>query len=39
MNRKYTFAGINWNKTVLKALGVYFAYDKKNRKIKIGPQS
>ena len=29
VNRKDTFAGINWNKTVLKALGMYFAYDKK----------
>ena len=35
VNRNDSFADINWNKTCIKALGVYFAYDSKEAEIKI----
>lgn len=34
INRKDSFAGINWNNSVIKALGVYFAYNKKESETK-----
>ena len=29
VNRKDNFAGINWEKNIIKALGIHFGYDKK----------